>query len=224
MAECIDPKIGALLHGFELNSLTEEEFGRFGLHLLECEYCYQEAEKMRTFAALMRDSQPIQKLAQDNAEVKTPSASILKKIWRYLWPETPILFKPGLVYLLVFLLAIPAIRMILHTPAIRPVQMLALSDTRSATVSGLTLLPEQDVLIHFYYSNAVPGKNYNLTIKTDNGQIIYANKKFNQFDPYGYGQILVPYDKLRAGSFRLLIADPDDAANLIEYRFRITAD
>ncbi len=53
MGECIDKEIGKLLHAYELGQLNDQEIELFEEHLMECNYCYDEARKSQNISRLI---------------------------------------------------------------------------------------------------------------------------------------------------------------------------
>jgi len=226
MSKCTDPKTGEFLHAYELNALSEEDTERFETHLLECEHCFEQLKSFEREANLLVSDQAVKKLIKKSVvEESQESESFLKKLWRYIWPDTPFIFKPVLAYLLILLLIIPTyygLRKVTETE-IRPVQNISLTPFRSAGEDVFKISLGKDGLINFVFEGAVVGKSYQVIIKSEDGRLIFRENAFNTFDEYGHGRLLLPLTKMKPGDYRLTITDPraKPSLNQREYTFRI---
>ena len=108
MSECTDPHLGALLHAYGLNALSEEDFKRFEIHLLECEHCYEQLKKFRQVAPLLRSDRDVREMVREAARGQEESKSFWGKLGHKLWPDTPLVLKPAVAYILILLMVVPA--------------------------------------------------------------------------------------------------------------------
>jgi hypothetical protein len=216
--QCIDPEIGILLHAYELKLLDEENATRFEMHLLKCRYCFEEVQLFSEESDILHADNKIKKLT-----AKEASPGFVKRLWRYLWPETPIIFRPAVGILTILLIAVPA-WFVFHGTGekqVRPIYTIALVPLRSAPESEYKLSSGADVLLNFVYENAAPQKKYRIVIMDKSGQEFYRNDSFTGFDKYGAGQLLVTRNSLKAGIYHMIIEDPQDSSNLNRQEYYI---
>ena len=227
MSKCTNPEAGDLLHAYELNALSEEDTERFEIHLLECEHCFEQLKSFEREASLLTTDEGVKELIGEFATEGYPQAeSFLKKLWRYIWPETPLLFKPALAYLLILLLIIPAYRglMRLTKDSIRPVdQTILLTPLRSTEEATFEIGRGGDGEISFVFEDAVAGQSYQVAIESEDGRVVYKNDTFREFDAHKTGRLILPLVKMKPGGYRLVISDPraEPPLNRKEYNFRI---
>ena len=226
MSKCKDPKLGALLHAYELNALSQEDTERVEIHLLGCEHCFNQLSNFELQASLLSSSDEVKELITGAAREEYPqSESLLKRLWRYIWPETPFLFKPALAYLLILLMILPAYHGLkrLTNDRIRSVQTISLFPDRSPDEDVFKVGVGGDGLLRFVFRGAIAGQAYELTIESEDGAVIFRDSAFDRFDEYGAGQLLLPLARMKPGSYRMVIADPrvEAALNGQEYSFRI---
>jgi len=230
MSKCTNSDIGALLHAYELNALSEENTECFETHLLECKHCFEQLKSFEREANLLVSDQKVKELIRKSVvEESQESESFLKKLWRFIWPDTLLIFKPALAYLLILILIFPTyygLRKVAETETgteIRPVQIINLTPFRSAGEGVFKISLGKDGLISFVFEGAVVGKSYQVLIKSEDDRVIFQDDVFNTFDEYANGRLLLPLAKMKPGDYRLTITDPqaDAPLNKREYTFRI---
>jgi hypothetical protein len=226
MSKCKDSDLGQLLHAYELNALSQEDSERFETHLLGCEHCFSQLKSFEQEAALLTSDDEVKQLIGEAAAEESPQEeSLLKKFWRYLWPETPVVFKPAMAYLLILLMILPAYHGLrkLTKDQIRPVQIISLFPDRSIPEDVFKISAGGDGLLSFVFRGAVAGEDYHLLIESQDGRVVFQDDAFSSFDQYGTGRLLLPLSKMRPGEYRLVIIEPDVETpfNRQEYSFRI---
>lgn len=226
MSKCNDPDLGALLHAYELNVLSEEDSERFETHLMECEHCFNQLKSFERGAALLSSDDEVKKLIKEAVREEYPqSESLLKRLWRCIWPETPFVFKPALAYIVILLMILPAYYGLKRSPerSIMRVQQISLIPHRSGAESVFKISAGGDGLIRFVFRGAIPGENYHVLIQSENGRVIFQDDSFDEFDEYGAGLLSLSLTKLKPGSYKLVITDPraDPPLNRQEYSFII---
>jgi hypothetical protein len=225
MSGCIDVDIGSLLHAYELKVLNEEDVERFEMHLMACEYCFNEIEIFVKESSLLNSDREIQGIVKDTARKLKRSESMLEKILEYLWPETLFIFRPAFAYLLVLILVIPAFYGIMSVGdnTIRPVQSIMLFPDRSAEEKAFQKSRLGDGLISFIFRGATAGEPYRIVIESREGQVIFRDKDFTGFDDFDTGRLILPREQMKPGSHRLIITDPraEPPLDKQEYQFRI---
>jgi len=191
---------------------------------------------METSTLLNSDDEarePILKADMDDIE---PPESTLKRIRRYLWPETPLIFRPALAYLLILLMIFPVYRglkmpegtdliAVHERPAsgISMVQNISLQSGRSAKVSVLKISDGMDGLLDFVWEDAVEDANYSVSVESQDGTVLFRTDAFNAFDDYGKGILKFPLDLMEPGNYWVKVVDPraDPPFNEKQYPFRI---
>jgi len=228
MLKCTDLKLGALLHAYELKALSDEDAERFEIHLLECEHCFEQLKSFERVTNLLSSDEEVKELIRESSTEEYPRPeSFLKKLWRYIWPEMPLLFKPALAYLLILLMILPAywgLRKVTETGTeIVPVQNINLAPSRSTGEDVFKINLGKDGLINFVFEAAIVGESYQVIIETKDGKVVYKSDSFREFDRYGTGRLLLPLAKMRPGYYRLVISDPrgEPPLNKREYTFGI---
>lgn len=81
-----------MLHAFEIGMLDEANYNEFRLHLLNCPYCFERAQKLESFAEILRTDNDLKKIPDRVIEEQTrPEAAVSgKKTPRFLpgfWPK-----------------------------------------------------------------------------------------------------------------------------------------
>ncbi len=226
MSKCKDPKLGALLHAYELNALSQEDAEKVEIHLLGCEHCFNQLSNFELEAALLSSSDEVKELITEAAREEYPQTeSLLKRLWRYVWPETPLVLKPALAYLLILLMILPAYHGVkeLTEDKIRRVQTISLLPDRSSQGDAFKTSVGGDGLLRFVFRGAVAGQAYEVTIESEDGAVVFRDGAFDGFDEYGTGQLLLPLARMNPGNYRLVITDPRAEAPLNgrEYGFGI---
>jgi len=225
ITECIDPELGVLLHAYELRVLPEEGIEKFEIHLLSCAHCLEQLQRFTGVTSQLRDSDFVKELISNEEnynEITTSSAGTFRK---YLWPDAPLVFKPGFAYF-VLLLTVSSILSGLWPPVddgIRHIQHLQLTPARSASSDTIQLSPGRDILASFVFREAVPDVSYSVTIVDENGTAVVWEEDFKGFDEYETGRMLIPEGLLKPGNYKLIIVDSKGAppSNTREYSFTV---
>ena len=225
MPKCTNEGIGRLLHAYEINILSEPEREQFEIHLMECEYCHDLLLVFERHAELLTSSDKVRSVLAEVDTSATRGESLIGRIARWLWPETPFLFKPAVAYLLVLLLIVPAyIGMSRH--ATRTIgefqQSIYLSPNRSVS-TNLRIGEDDNALLTFRFEGSVPGRPYRVLIESEDGDIIYLNDQFSGFDEREIGILSLELTEMNPGKYRLIIDDPHSDTSVAnqEYFFYI---
>jgi len=227
MSKCSKPDVGALLHAYELNALSEEDTERFERHLLECEHCFNDVQEFGSGAVLLATDNEVKNMVRRADPTDLQSESAIRKLWGRLWPETPFVFKPVLAYLLVLFMAIPAYHGLRYAARddrqIRPLQAISLVSGRSTQEAVFRISSDRDGTIRFHFSGAVQGMSYRVVVETEEGKEVVRYDNFDVFDEFGMGELFFPLAKMSPGEYRLIITDPsaEYPSNTQEYRFTI---
>jgi hypothetical protein len=213
MLKCKDSELGKLLFAYELNGLSEEATERFETHLLECEYCFNELKSFEREADLLSSDDDVKRLINDAARPDhTRQDSVMSKVWKFLWPETPIVFRPALGYIVILLLIIPAYWGFQRPPDdnIMPIHSINLLPGRSADENQFSLSSGNNGLLSFVVRGSIPGKKYRVEILSDDGTVLFVDDNYNHFDNYETGRILLPLTGMHPGIYRLVIIDSSE--------------
>lgn len=207
--KCTDSTIGDLRHAYELGALSVEDTEKFEIHLLSCESCYAEVAQFENASTLLRSDMDVRREARLAVEGKQRETSLVTSLLRYLWPESPLVLKPAVAFFVMALMAYPAY-LGLKGPdsGLREIQTISLIPSRSTATAAFKVSSNQDGLISFVCPGAEAGKEYRLTIETDDGTEIMSIEKFTGFDQYETGRIVIPLGRLNEGTYRLVIVDP----------------
>jgi hypothetical protein len=210
LSECTGKKYRDKLHAFELGMLSDSDRRLLEIHLLECKDCFDEARSMKESTELLRDDPDIKDaVKQISAGDKHVSESILHKVKRLLWPaDSKFAFvKPVTAIILLIIIAYPVYRLGFYKPS-EFRQTINLFPMRAEGQNILLLEMGGDVVINFVYEDAIPGNIYNIIITSRDGEIIYSNKKFDNFNDSGMGSTILPVNKFKPGDYILEISDP----------------
>jgi hypothetical protein len=222
--KCTNTKIGALLHAYELDLLSDEEARKFEQHLLECDTCLTSIQNFTAHSEILLYGKKLQREVAAQSAGGSGTSDTRFSLRRRLWPDGPLAIKPAILVLLVLLLLYPAYLGIRPTqkPQIQYFQAMNLVPYRSATTPAFYQSRQKNGIIAFVIQDAIPGKSYSLQIIDDDNQLLYADSNFTDFDISGIGHIAFPADLMKPGQYKLRIEYPQpDTANIQEYRFLI---
>lgn len=214
MSKCIDPKLGVLLHGYELKLLSEDETKRFELHLMKCEHCLDRLRSFERNMEMLTSAGEVTKLIDEATEMKRPDrVSVLRKLWRYVWPDTPLILKPALPYLLILLLIIPAyygMVMLSKKGNVKTENILLAGGTRSSTpAEALTIEVESQTqyILEVPLEKQIRGDTLGLTIEETDGTLVWQQEMIIAPEADRRVCFTLPQSKLRTGIYRLVIYD-----------------
>jgi hypothetical protein len=219
--ECIDPKIGLFLHAYELETLGASDTDIFETHLLTCDFCFEEVQSFKAQAKILRADPEI----KDSVEKEISLTKGKSKIRQYLWPDFPLIFRPAAIFILVIILLYPAYLglRLNNADIVRPVEIIALTATRSAESILFSLSSGKDLVLTFSREDISNPAPVVVTIADFNGIEKYKNGSFSDFDSRGIGQLLIPRELLSEGIYRITIDIPETSlpAESIKYYIKI---
>ncbi len=224
MATCIDPAIGVLLHAYEIGGLSETERDCFEIHLMNCEFCFDEVKRFADIATVLRSDSRVLEVLQESEKEETTAESLAQKLKGLFWPDAPLIFRPAFAYIVIILMMIPAYLGLqrIGERNIGPVQPLHLVTDRSGGEAVLDLSRGIDGLLSFYYRNAEEGKQYIISIVSESGEVIFEDDRFSGFDEFGTGHLILSSEATEAGHYRLSITNPHvTPPDEREYRFSV---
>ena len=210
MSECTDPRLGALLHAYGLNTLSEEDFKLFEIHLLECEHCFEQLKSFKQVAPLLRSDREVREMVREAARRQGKSKSFWGKLGHKLWPDTPLVLKPAVAYILILLMVVPAYYGLvsLVTDDYTRIQPVYLASERSADANVFRIKPEAEVIIIFYLADTVLGDVYRLVIESEDKKEILRHEAFDSFDESGEGWLKLPVSRMHPGDYELIVTNP----------------
>jgi len=226
MKHCTNSRLGSLLHAYELNTLSEEEIEQFEIHLLECEFCFAEARNFAAESSLLASDKAVKDLISGLQDNRPLEREAKMRFWHLLWPsEKPYFLRPALFYFIILLMIVPVFRSLLISPKqqVRAVQVINLLPIRSADNSILKQSGDDEGLINFVFDGAEEGKSYIVEIKSVEGDLIYMDSDFRNFDSFQTGRLVAPISKMKVGDYILTITDPraKPPYDRKEYSFKI---
>ncbi len=225
---CINPKIGSLLHAYELGILSEENVERFETHMLKCSHCFNEVKDFEPEAELLTSSDDVVDEISRGAEIdiqKSSRSSVLKRLWHYVWPKSPVIFRPAVAFILILLLIYPAYRGVMPggEMKIKPVSSISLFPTRSTEPIHAEIKADRDIILSFVYQGAIPGEKYILELIDQEGKVVIRNDSFTDFDEFEVGQVFISRGCLDPGIYTLEISDPENpvSTGIQSYKFEL---
>jgi hypothetical protein len=209
MAKCIEPKVGALLHAYELQLLSEEETECFELHLMKCEHCLNRIRSIGQNIEMLTSASEVAELIDEVAEVEpVDDIPVLKKLWRYIWPETSPILRPALLYVVILLLIIPAYHGLIKPgkEVVTGTKITYIVTNRSAEDNVITLEPRIEHYLEFELSDRINCEICQLVIESFEGEVMLDLKAFASINVHRVGILLLP--DIQPGIYRLIFTDP----------------
>jgi hypothetical protein len=227
---CTDPDAGRYLHGYELGLLSEAEKEAFETHLLTCECCIQSLQQGEAAAyALLKDKTVAAFLSSVSSDEEHEKGEVPR--WRrILWPSRHLVLRPLFLYVLIILLAIPAVRSFIgDDPAdIRQIKTYYLTNNRNTPDSFVPGDAEKEIILSFHVDSYMPDRRYSVLITDTEGTQVTWIESFTSIDTYGVGNILIPLTSLQSGTYHVKIHSypenrhtPEDS---LIFQFDITTD
>jgi hypothetical protein len=213
-----------MLHAFELGQLGEEERDRFELHLLSCDYCFDQVARFENVASLLRSDADVQQLVRSTAVASAQSdekESLWRRLRAFLWPESSLVLKPALTYLVIVLLAYPAyvgIRHLSEQP-VQGVQSLLLTGTRALTDNRVSA--GQPLVVMFRIVGARDGMYYRVSVQRESGETVYENDRFDDFNDREMATLLLSAGSLDSGRYHIDVSDPDSGQTIHRYTVHV---
>jgi len=173
MSGCCDHITGDLLHGYELGILSEEETKQFEMHLIECDECYREYQEFEMQSNLLTKDNTVRDVVVKYDRTTERSISKMTRLWHYLWPQTPLVFRPAFVYAIILAILVPVLwgpRATVDTET-RQVNTITLSNGRD---SGGAILRKSDsslVVLGIVVEGVVAGRKCYWSITMENEEV-----------------------------------------------------
>jgi hypothetical protein len=227
MPECTDKMTGTLLHSYELGLLSEPERTRFELHLVECKHCLDELQSFETASRLLVSNGDVGAVLEQTLQGDAVPGSLLRRVWRRLWPQGPVVFKPAILYALLLALLLPAFYGLQGPRELgfqEFQQVIELTPTRSASVATLRKSVGDLGIITFNFRGLEQAESYHLSIQSEDGTVVYDNPEYGSAGEYGRGSLMLPVSELEPGRYELSIenAQSQRAPTRRVHYFRVT--
>ena len=230
--QCRKQEVGALLHAYELDALTEEDRSLFETHLLSCEFCFSQVRAFQEPAALLHADAGVRTLIREAAGTVKGRHVLIEHaagLGKYLWPaKRPYLLRPAVICALLFLAAMPLFYGLIKSPEVTQplLEPIFLLQMRSP---GDSVFKKDSVdleVIAFVFPDASAQNPYQLRLETADGRALYEVFDFKGFDAFGVGRLHLPHGTLGPGAYRLRVMDPraDPPLNEITFVFEILDD
>jgi len=222
MSKCVNHEMGQLLHAFELGQLEGEQRDAFEVHLLACDHCFMAFSKFDPVAHLLRSDKDVRELVDSEirrGRVVPESEPLLARLKAFLWPEAPFLLRPAVSYFLVMLLAVPAYMGIRggQEPGVQGVQSLLLTGTRSVT--GQEADASAPLVIVFRVDGAAPGDEFRVAVRSEAGDVIYSDDRFDKIGERELATLLLPAGSLLPGRYHIDVFALGESTPLVQYVF-----
>jgi len=222
---CNNPKIGRMLHAYELSSLSEEDLERFELHLMKCPHCLREVEGFENEASILTQDDEAKTIVSSAIDTSDKKASLGRRILSLIRPKWPLLLRPAIAYFVVILMAFPTYRylMVTQRPSSGPIFTITLSDTRSVAES--IAMVDSDywaVQIQFVCSKTEPGKSYQIRLKSDEIGGLLKEWDYDSFDSLGIGRLGFSPSLLKAGDYTVEVRDPEAGSESVLQIYHFT--
>ncbi len=223
MSKCINPEIGKLIHSYEMNKLSDKETELIEMHLMECEACFADVKQMEQVSNLLLNDVDMRLAFRETQIVTEPTQSVWAKLKHILLPDTNWYAKPALIYLAVLLLIYPAYKGLSSgkEASVRSVATLSLFPDRS--VEAVRSAVANDIILRIVYPDAEVGISYSIRIQRANGESVFSDDEFNDFDKYGSATLFFPAGSLKPGEYTVEISGSKKTGEMaVEYKFLIS--
>jgi hypothetical protein len=226
MGQCTNPKIGALIHAYELRTLGEKEVELFEMHLLDCDYCFNEVSSFSDETSALIHNNSVQSAVENYTTETGKTREATGGIWHHLWPKkAPLILRPAFIYALILILVTPAyigLRSYLGDK-VRPVQLIGLYGTRAAATEAFVKDEGNDGVINFLVDNYSSGDSLAAIIRSSGGAVVYEDRHLTNINSRGIGHLYLRLDKFNRGEYSLEVLNPkaEPPYNRNEYNFEI---
>ncbi|MFH1891547.1 MAG: hypothetical protein ABIK83_02570 [Candidatus Zixiibacteriota bacterium] len=226
MSDCANSDTGKLLHGYEIGILSEKECEAFEIHLLKCRNCHDQLQAFEESAIHLTTSDRIRAFVDKTLSQQQSAESLSGRIWRFLWPDAPLITKPAVAYLVILLLIVPAYLGI-NRSDISIVsefeQTVHLTPTRTSPQT-LNKSMGNIALLTFRFDDYQHGLTYIITIESDDGTVVFVNNEFASFDARGIGYLSLTLQDMKSGRYHLAIVGTRQDSRRVFQRYLFTVD
>ncbi len=210
--KCTNQRVGALLHGYELQILTSREVEDFELHLMECEMCRNEVAILSASAEFIRTSPESRKFVDIVLENQVRSRTRINRIVSQLWPTniSAILRPAVLLLLLISIVGLSFFRQTARSvgeSGIYPVDILSsLSSTRSVNADQTLKSSDRNVLT-LVFKDTWTDSVYTLRVLSRESSQIYYENSDTRFNTSEATVLLLEPNALPTGEYEIELCD-----------------
>jgi len=207
MSDCIDPKIGMLLHAYELGALSPEDDEAFELHILKCDYCVKQLSEFEVEADLIRKDESIKDTVL-KSEYDQKKESVFGKFKRCFWPRVPLLLKPAITYLIILFMAIPCFRALISpTTGFGALQAIRLNEERASDLPVLFKGKGESGTVYFRLRDVKTGDLYQVQLIEEQTNKVVESEALIIEDNSGLMHLYISLNNKRAGIYKLTVLD-----------------
>ncbi len=213
MSDCIDKKLGRLLHDYELGLLSDEDSRRFEMHLYECDYCLEQVREfmdVSKFIAADRDSKAI---IEEAASETGPGENKKKSA-----PFIRLLIAAAIALVII----IPVYKFVLYDKPVSITQTLELLPTRTGGNDVIYLEKGGNVDIGFYVNPWFKGQA-DILISDVAGDTTFYKHDFDNINDEGFGRLILPISSFSQGHYIFILRPTNDSTPVreVQYMFRV---
>ena len=221
MSKCTDTNIGIQLHAYEMGQLSGEEATQFEMHLMECRFCFKQIENFEPAIVMLRSDSDLKNIVTEAVADRQTSNSWFKMLLNQLWPNTSLMLKPAVVYFLLALMIYPAYLGLqkYDQSTIDEVVTVMLTSNRATAVP--VAVNGDDLVVLFRINGATKGTVYQVKIISEDGNQLYINDNFTNFDEFEMASLLVRSEHLVSGVYSVEILKLEDKSFNLKYIFTI---
>ena len=222
---CNDSHAGQLLHAYELGLLDDTERQQFEIHLLGCEHCLSQIEKLHEHMTTMRTDSVVREAISAQCGGPVAGGNWLSRGWRWTWSSATVRIRPVVVGAMAILLFLGGYVLpgYLAKRTVESVQTITLASNRSANNETFVRSLGQDGLLSVIIEDAMPGRRFDLLVLDDRGRVLSRPSPVEATDSFLVCRLLFPSRLMSLGSYSVLVMSPTDGAGVdtLHYGFRV---
>jgi len=221
--KCIDPKIGNMLHAYELDTLNDEELDLFEAHLMQCDYCFENLVSFEKTSDVLKSDSRIMAVVEERLK-RDQEPTAKESIWRQItFPDITRILRPAFLLVIIILLIYPAyLGLVGNRDDISYLYPIGLSSFRSASIDNHEITADQGIVLSFACPNYTAEKTYAVLISNEYDNVIFDDDRFTNFDRYGIGRVYLPHDLLQSGLYLVEIYNTEYDESGVAYKFNLT--
>ncbi len=206
MSKCTNESIGAMLHAWELDLLSDDDKLKFEQHLFECAGCFESARKHDDAMAGIRSNEMLRSRVREYAEAATQE-EVTSEPWYVRVMRSPV-YRYATAAVIVLALVVPALY---HRLKIRSgqetVQVVRLMPTRSALGSTIYLDRGTRARLEIGVPEIAQALTYTVTVSPVGSDRVSWRDRV-QFNANGESVVTLPLSDLKPGNYELRIENP----------------
>lgn len=206
MSGCTEKRFGEMLYPYELGMLSKSDELELDLHFYNCVHCFENAKQFKDEAWLLRHSKRVHNQIEQDAKPKS-----MTSVTRLL-----------LIAAVVIVMAVPVYHIAFYEKD-ESIQQIYLVPFRESAPAVINNEQGGKAEIRFVVEEAKPENIYNLSITARNGDMIYSEDNYADFNKSGQGLIVLPVDIFDKGFYVLTVSIPhdDSTSTVAQYPFRV---